>query len=346
MIQIRTVNPEAGNQKEIRSLLAGGNTIGVIAVNTPGLVISGEDWRPVIESSIESEISARKAFKIVDVSSRKARLTELAYTQTGLTAEQRNIGQELAVNAAIFVRMTAAPKQECKKESVLNDANPGGAIIGGLIGNDRNAVESNNEMSFSDRMGTSMRTGLQGIAGRSDTGVRYMTVFVQAKLTNLETGQSITRAISKPFRLKNQAGNTECPSELAALNGALNMTAKEIADFLSPSTEGRSVELLTDVSDLDGDAADRAKSDLKAGVKWAVAGDMEKAQDRFQSALSSSSNKSLSANWNLAIIKWQAGDYDGAKKNFDQCFRLASPDWLTEPRQKLWADFKKEMQMR
>ncbi|HMU83161.1 MAG TPA: hypothetical protein PKE49_16340 [Leptospiraceae bacterium] len=318
--------PEGVMGDQLKSVMGAKRKVGVVAASpNPNLLQQigyDQDWSATVEGAVTTELTQRGFYTMIDTSSRKQRLRELAYTQTGLTGEQRNIGQELAAEGLLFIRMTAPPLKECKTEYVTDFA--------------ATALKLGMKMAMKDS------NGAGDAQEKKPTGVLFLTVFVQGTLTNLETGQSVTYAHSKPYKLQNEAGNQECPSTLDAFGKALQDASAAIADNLSPSIVTVKIPLASDADDLDGDQKAKVTKYLTEGIKWAEADDFQMAAQNWEKALDASGGKSASALWNIAAYKWYSGDMDGAEKYFKRSFSNGGSDWADAAKRSLWATFRKE----
>jgi len=310
---------------ELRRVMQGRRKVGIVAVKPRDPTMLQrmgytEDWSATVEAAVNAAISRRGYYTLIDVASRRDRLTELAYTQSGMTDQQKTIGQELATDGLLFIQMTNQPRQECKTEMVTSAM----AVAGNLL-----------SMAVSKGQARQQDTTVP-------TGALFLTVFIQAKLTNIETGQTVIFSVNKPFKLVNEAGNTECPSTLAAFNGALEQASTDIADNLSPNVVEQHIVLLDDVDDLDSNVADRIEKYLKAGNKWAESQEYEMAAEQWQNALNESGYQSLSALWNMAVYKWYSGDMETAEKYFTQALKRGGPDFMDGNKAEIWRDFRTE----
>lgn len=323
--------PEDTQGKKLKSVLEGKKKVAVIAKELPPAVQRGLDkrglaseWKETIRAAMKTTLEEYGYYNVIDVDSRNQRYEELARTQTGLTRNQLNLGQEFAVDHLFFVNMTAVPRVECKIE-MLKDlvAATSAALQLAMAASGQNVKTDNTTVS-------------------RPTGVLYLTVFVEGTLVNVETGKSISYSVQEPYRLENEVGNTQCPSELVAFNKALEQATKKIADKLSPRVI--TVPLPLEEEDEKVQAGDQKiiNSLLKDGIKWVEAGDVEQAINSWQSALDESGGTSASAYWNLAIAKWYMGDMEQAQKYFDQATQIGGPGFIETSKRKIIALFKQE----
>lgn len=297
--------------KDFGAVMQGKKNVGVILVPSKENWLQKlgyqMDWTAVVQSAVETALKDYRYFSLVDVSSQKERLMKIAESQSGITAQQKQIGQQLALDALLFIQMTAQPLYECKVEEVLDKA----------------AIAQN------------VMRAAQGqplIPTKQPTGIMYLTVFVSGKLVNVETGRSIPQGSNKPFRKENGLGNTSCPSILDSFDGALQFAAQTIATGVSPKIEDIQVIVESDPIGASDATKKNVEAYLKQGIKWAGAKppNLEKAAELWKKALDTSGGKSASAYWNLAIYKWSTGDLIGAKEYFAKAEKAAdNPDWIS-----------------
>lgn len=323
--------PDDTQGKKLRSVLEGKKKVAVIAKELPPAIQRGLDqrglaseWKETIRAAMKTTLEEYGYYTVIDVDSRNQRYEELARTQTGLTRSQLNLGQEFAVDHLFFVNMVALPRVECKIE-MLKDlvAASSAALQLALAASGQNVKSDNTTVS-------------------RPTGVLYLTVFVEGTLVNVETGKSISYSVQEPYRLENQVGNTECPSELVAFNKALEESTKKIADKLSPRVITVPLPLEEEDEKIQAGDPKTINSLLKDGVKWVEAGDIEQAINSWQSALDESGGTSASALWDLAIAKWYMGDMEQAQKYFDQATQIGGSGFIDASKRKIIALFKQE----
>lgn len=318
--------PSGSTGSRLQSVLKGKKRIAVVArdlspnisAQLSGSALAGE-WQETTRGTVKKAFEGKGFYEIIDLDSRDLRYRELAHAQTGMTRNQLKIGQELAINALLFVQMTAKPRSECKREEV-------------------------SKLS-AQAMQLAMMAASKGEAGaeppKQYAGVTYVTAFVQGTLVNVETGASVSYTSTSPYRLENDAGNLQCPSELTAFDGALQLAAEAIADRLSPEIVTLKIPLADDTDGLVGNT-DRVEAYLEEGIKWAEAGDFEQASLSWERALSESGGRSSAALWNLAAYNWYAGDMDMAENYFGRSIRSAEPGWITSGKRFVYKKFKEE----
>lgn len=333
---------EGGKDDRVRIFLKGKRSIGIVA-GKPNrgqlnkLDFSG-NWATLMEAKVESALSKRGYFTIVDLAHRKERLRQLAHSQSGLTSQSLKIGKEMAVKLILVVTLTNAPKTECKIEKELNRENPIGNIMSGLVNKPKDAGEEEDGV-----ISSTLSTTASTIGGKRNTGIRYFSVYIQAKMIEVETGKSLAEAISAPYRHPNQSGNLECPSVLKALDGALTVSAVKLAERLSPGLIEMDIPFSNDVSDVREPQQKRVEDSLNSGITSTKASDMNEAGKAWLRAYSASSNQSLAATWNLAIYYWWAGQDQKAQTMFKKFFNSDNPDFVNLEKRTIWAKFKKSV---
>ncbi|MBI41143.1 MAG: hypothetical protein CMF59_16220 [Leptospiraceae bacterium] len=318
----------AGNQgQQLQRVLDGKRKLAVVARDLPAGYSTNlnrlglaTEWQDTIRGSVQSAMQGRGFYSIVDLDSRDRRYQELAHAQSGMTRNQLQIGRELAVESILFVRMTALPRVECKIEEVtdLSTAALQLAMAAASKG------QSSGDAQY-----------------KKPTGVTYLTVFVEATLVNVETGRSMSFSNTKPHRLENDVGNTQCPSQLKAFDEAMDMVGTEIARNLSPEVVTFYIPLSDDTDGLRGGEPSRVQAFLEEGIKWAEEGNFDMAARQWERALDESGGTSTSALWNLGAYYWYSGDMDQAQSYFDRAMRSAEPGWMDDKRY-VWTLFQKE----
>ena len=286
---------------QLRQVLDGQRNVAVLAIKISSEVAKKLDsqstnaWNVGIEASVSQNLSELGYYKIIDISSRKERLKELAYTQSGLTEESLEIGRDLQVNNFFLIRLPKPPKIECRIEEVENYATTALAITARAVINPNHAGSVN--------------------TGRP-TGVLYVSLFIEGRLSNVETGQSVSHFYTKTLRLPSTGGNRACTSSYKALEKLIPIAGRKLAKELSPKFLRLSVSLFSKSQDLSGNMKRIVEKHLIAGVKWAKNNDMEEAHIEWEAALKKSNQTSGGAYWNLAVYHWHTGDFEQADEYF------------------------------
>lgn len=323
--------PDGEVGSRLRSTLDNKKRVGVIARAIPAGMMNtlrreglATEWSETMLATMRTALEDYGYYTLVDVESRKQRYDELANSQTGMTSMQLAIGQELQVDHLFFVNMTAIPRVECKIENVVDKFAAAAAAADAI-------------MAARNR-----RPGGSTQPVSKPTGVLYLTVFLEGKLVNIETGRSSSFSTSDPLRAENQPGNTDCPSQLGAFSSALKMAAKKIADRLSPRVMERRVVLEDSVDEIKSGDKKVIEGYLKDGMKWIDAEDMGEAEKSWQQALDESGGSSASALWNIGIVKFANGNMDEAGKYFERAMSTGGKKWVNSDKRELYAIFKKE----
>ncbi len=306
-IQVVTKAP-----KDVMNMMEGKKSVGIIAVASKenflqklGLQI---DWTKTIQGAVNNAFQKWGYYKMVDLESRRQQLEELAYSRTGMTTGAQSIGKQLNADALLFITMTAPPLQECKIEKIFDPAAAAMAAIDAARG-----TGGNQEI-------------------KKDTGVLFLTVFVEARLVRTTSGQVISFQNSKPFKLQNSVGNRQCPSVLDTFDKSMGMAGERIASKLSPKVETIRVPIIEDPVGSPENVAKKVEGYLKLGTRFIKVKppNLEKAREQWEKALNESGQKSAAALWNLAIVKWAEGDMQGAQEYFKKSENVGGPDWLTD----------------
>lgn len=335
-IPIRFARYPVGNYgHRLQQVLAGQKNIGIVAPE-PGegytaLISRDLDFSEIAEGEVQKAMTGRGYYNFIDLKHRKARLRELVRTQTGLTSVSKMIGQETAVDALLVVVMDREPKMECKIEGITDGAQV--AVEALKLGVDIYARSQGHNLGIDTDMSNTRRP----------TGVLYMTLFLQGKIVNVETGESVAYSVAKPYRQVNTVGNTRCPGALKAFDFSVKAASREIAEFLSPRVEVHKVALEKSVDELEGPTAKIVKSYLKEGLRFARDDDLDSAAEQWEEALSRSGGQSAAALWNLGAYHWYRGNFSDAHDYFRRAMRTGGPDWLSGQKRDTYSLFKREM---
>lgn len=319
----------------LSAAMASGRAVAVVGQRSPHNVSSfgfPSDWELILEAKVQEALQRRSQVRIVDVRSRRNRLAESAFSQSGVSQETLQIGRELAAASMIFVQLASAPQTECKIERVMDSSHPAGAFLSSVAG----PAEFGESDSVWRR---TLRSAAENVSGVRETGVRYTTFIYTVRVVNTETGDSRTAAVTAPYRTENASGNRECPTLLAAVDGALNSGAGAIASVLAGTIEEAEYPLLAAVDDLDENVSE-VRGELEAGIRQVEANDFEGAERTFQKGLRLSGNRSAAARWNLAVVSWRQGKFDAAREQFERFFDEAPADWKTTERLEIWVRFR------
>lgn len=326
--------PEGTQGARLRDVLNGRKKVAVVIKELKPSIKNGlerfgvsTDWSETIRAAMKTQLEKFGYYIVIDIDTRNERYEELARTQTGITQTQKALGLELAVDHFFFVNMTAAPKVECKIENVSDPVAL--SLIAMQIAATAKDKNSNKNITVNSDV-------------IKPTGVLYLTIFLEGMIVNIESGRSISYSVQEPFRLENQLGNKQCPSQLVAFHQALEIATMKIASKLSPMIVTLSIPL--EEKDNTVQAGDKKiiNQYLKDGIKWFQAGDIDQAIQSWETALMESGGTSKCAYWNLATAKWYKGDMVEAQRYFDLSIKVGGPKFINENKRKIIAIFKQE----
>lgn len=109
---------------QLKRLLQGKRNLGIVAAKPSARFLQAigyqNDWSATIEAAVSSAITERGFFTVVDIENRKDRLRELAHSQSGLTRESLKIGKELEISNMLIIRMTQAPRSQCRTKMIAD----------------------------------------------------------------------------------------------------------------------------------------------------------------------------------------------------------------------------------
>ena len=323
-IPIKFPQYPASTGSQLKRLLKGKRNLGVVAAKPPSYMLRRigyeNDWTATIEAAVSAAITERGYFTIVDIENRKDRLRELAHSQSGLTRESLKIGKELEISNMLIVRMTQPPRAQCTTKMVADYSGYAAQLALAKASGD----------------------GAGDAQLKKPTKVLNLTIFVEGKLLSVETGQAVRYANSKSYEYMNSAGDTNCPSALAAFDPALQYAANKLADNLSPKIVTLQVPLMDDVGDDVRGDPDRVAKYLESGNAWAENNDFDAAAKSWKRALSESGRSSLSAMWNLGVYNWYKGNYKEADKYFGKVKGELGPGGLSSSMMFLLTKFREQ----
>lgn len=306
--------------------MQGGRNLGIYVYKNQGAEMGDmvSDWKTTVNGSVMNALQKKGYFKIVDVSSREARLKEVAFSQK--MGGMKDISKDLSVDALLFVEVPQSPLFDCRESSKL------------LTRKECAVYDANRKcLSYVNKQYTQYQKEL------------ISTVFVKARMVNLETGQTIQHTNSEPARVTktSESPHFECPSVLDGFNKALEVSSDAVADKLSPQVENLKVPLYDNA---DGIQSSSFKGDvqslLSTGNKWMDTDNpnLEQAKKNWEQALQISGNRSASANWNLGVYHWSQGDLTKADDYFKQAVEKGGPGWVDSDRRELLSTFETEKQ--
>jgi hypothetical protein len=298
-----------GNKKRVGIVLGNVQTV-------PGM--GKDDFRSSIESETVQAVQKAGYFTIVDLESRKKRMEEIAYTQSGMTNEMRAIGQEVSADGLLYINAPQPPRADCKVE------------INHITEKVCTAYDASNKcLRYTDRQRT------------ESTGKLTVALSVSGKLVNIETGEALLHSYNESTEYKSSSGDPSCPSVLSGISSATKKAATSIAEGLSPVVEEYKVPVYDDADGVDKANKSQVQDQLKAGLKWADGDskDFTAAAKSWTQALQLSGGKSVNANWNLAVYQWSKKDFNQAENYFQAAFRLGGPEFMTSKRRDIYQKF-------
>ena len=310
---------------QLREVLRGQRNIAIFAAKTDPETVkkinseTAANWESSIEAAVSQELSELGYYKIIDISNRKKRLKELAYSQSGLTSETLEIGRDLQANAFLSIRLTKTPEAQCKVEDIENYTTKVLVITARSL--------------ITQRAGN-VNTG-------RPTGILYVSFFVEGRLSNVETGQSVTHFYTQTLRIASEAGTRSCTSIYKAFEHLIPNAGREIARNLSPKFLRLSVPLFSKSQDLPSSLKRKVDIHLKSGLQWAESDNMTDAKKEWDIALKKSKNNSGAAMWNLGVYYWHVGNFEEADEYFENLKRK-KPHLLDYEKRRVLAIFNRE----
>ena len=313
--------------------MKGGRRVAVVLLRPKELDMSEfGDYAATLYGAVRNAVEAYRYLVVVDTASRRQRLEEIAFSRTGLTSEQQAMGQELSADAFLFIEVPQAPQHSCTRSSAQTQ---------------QSRCKKNNDK------GECIETEYYTVT--KYTATLNMAVYVQGRLVNVATGQTLAhqatnvgarralgtdRENSWLFRtLGGNAGELSvtstgsppsCPSVLTAFEESARVAAFVLAQNLSPRITDMEVPLEDRMIGVPDKAADRVKAHIKRGIKWAdrKPPNLDEAFRSWKAALDLSGGNSVAALWNIAVVLWSRGDYDGSLIHFRKAERIGGPDYL------------------
>ena len=308
---------------QVARLMQGKRNLGVVAVPPRINLDSRIDWSSTVQGAVVTAFDKSGYFRLIDLKGRQQRLQEIAHSRGGTTVAQKEIGKEIGADAFLFIEVTNQPKADCKTELKTDLAKAGAGLAALVISKGKD-------------------DGGVGIGEKQETGVRIVTVFVTARMVNIESGRQVVHSHSEPYKLYNDAGNTQCPSELEAFDAALKVAGSKIVENLSPRIVQMEVPIESTGEGAPEATLDRVNANLSTGLQWAESRNFERAAKSWNRALELSDNKSYSAYWNLAVYQWSQGDMDKAEEYFNEAEKNAPPGWLDQDKIDVISTFQEE----
>ena len=302
-----------------------GRNMGIYINKKDSFFSENQNWKELIQGDILNKFQEKRYFRIVDVSNREARLKEITLSQ--MIGGSKSLSSELEIDLLLFIDIPQEPQSECKKYSNF------------ITKKQCQRYDANGKcLSFIEKTFPEYTKEL------------IYTVFVKARLINLENGRNIEHTNSEPAILKKTSSspNIDCPSGLEALNDALNIASSEITDKLSPIVIDIDIPIYKDDSGIQKSPNKKPVLNLlKSGVTWldSEKPNIEYAKRDWEKAASLSENNSLSALWNLGVYFWYKADFTKAEEWFKILREKASSeDWLDSKKRNALSIFETERQ--
>ena len=301
-----------------------GRNLGIYVSKSGDLIFRDiREWKHLIQGSVLNKFLEKRYFKIVDISKREARLKEVVFSQ--MMGANKDITKDLPVDILLSIEIPQEPISEC---------------------NQYTQFYFRQECAKIDSMGKCLRYVQKKIPEYSK--VLTYTVFVKAKMINMETGQSLEYTNSEPAVLTRKSGSPfiDCPSKLEALNEALNIASEEIALRLSPLVEEINVKVYKDDT---GFSESFLKKEilklLDSGNSWLKTDNpnVELAKRDWEEALKLSNHTSVSALWTLGVYYWFKGDLITAGDYFKKAFQKGKDfEWMDSKKRNTLSIFESE----
>jgi len=320
--------------------MRGGKKVGIVFVppKQPPSWFAQMDWSRVILGEANNMLVRYRYFKIVDVSqkTRQARLQEIARSSSGMTGGTKTIGKELSIDGLIFFEIPQQPLTNCRVTSrLVRVCRAYSRYCSSRYSDGR----CSNWSRRCDYWGTERRY----------TAIRTTTVFLQARLVNVETGLSKAFSNSEPYT--SRVHGPSCASALDNFNKAAIIAAGKVIARISPVVSDLKVPTEIKPIGVPDKLQKKVNLLMEVGNKYAQADppDFDSAKDKWQEALKASGHTSASAYWNLAIYNWYSGNLDKAEEYFKKAEKAGGPGYATgspgcmgEPRVNFLSRFKKE----
>lgn len=281
-------------------VMKGGNRIAVFSKKDKR---NNTDWKHQLEGAIKNELNHAGYFTIVDVASRKDRLEAIAFSNSGMTAEAKEIGKEMSVDGFLYLTTASEPKTECTRES----------------------REVKKEVCVAkDKEGKCTKTNIK--YETKWTSTLLVNVYMEGILVNLETGRTLGHAITETQKFRKS--QKDCPSELEAIEKATEKGAEELVSRISPVMTQMEIEVFND-TDANIPNKDQINHRLDEGAK-ALANDEPdylSIISVWEDAARLADEKAPEPYWNLGIAYWKMLRMNQAEENFSKALNLGGRDF-------------------
>jgi len=270
---------------------------------------STDDWKNTIHSGIKSALNDFNYFKIVDIKNRSQRLKEMSFAQQ-MGTEMLSIGNELSIQGLLYVNIPEPPRYDCRLSTYSKEET---------------------YCAEKDKEGKCIKQATRKVITYEQT-LTY-TVFVNAKLINVTSGQSIVATNTESAILKNsgETPNVPCPSLSEGYVSAVTIASNIIVETISPKVRPFSIPVFTKPTGVSDESKSKTvESYLIKGNSWLDANspNFDFAKKDWELALTESNYSSANAFWNLAVFYWHSGEISKAEEYFNKAISTGGADFL------------------
>ncbi|TGK20777.1 lipoprotein LipL41 [Leptospira fluminis] len=310
--------PKTPEGKELRHFLKGVRVVG-LSVEKPTEEIWGSDidasqaFIRIVPAKIFEAFSEDSYFKMIDLSKQPDLLNEMSLSLIGITENRAKFGELSGAEALLYINV-AKPVSECSEE-----LRPDYWAIGILV---LQAAASANSKSKHGGRYRSHTPSPQRVQNSDPimkmTGVRKITLPIEATLVRIDTGESKSVTISKASTIYNSPGAVSCPAMLDSLSQALTESIPELEARLSPKIATEKIRIFTE--DEDPEVA----SYLEEGY-LEIKGEtpsFHRAKSAWEKADAKASGKCWAAKANLATYYFSRGDFEKASELYESAAKL------------------------
>ena len=305
---------------EFSSVMQGGKSIALVAV-LPDNVNMGEygDWDTTLHGIMTNTLRKYGYFNFVDAGSRKDRLREAAYSKAGVTATQKQLGEEMSIDGLLYIEIPRQPTHSCQVTSRTVSY-----CATEVYDLEKKKWKCASQSSYIEKF-----------------GYLTMNVTMQIRLVNVQTGQYLSRMHSETEVHQTQSN---CLSFLEGFNLTAKKAAWNLAAKFSPKITPLEAPVEDGLTGVPDPLKNSVETFLDQGMAWSQATppSYEKARDNWQKALDASSNTSVSALWNLGLYHWYSGDMTQAEECFKKAEALGKDDFMDSKKQSIRSRFTEE----
>ena len=311
-------------------IMRGGKKIGIV-YNIKSLD-SNESWSDTIQSSAENKIQEFRYFTIVDISKREARLKQIIYSQSGLTSNVMEFGNELAIDGLVYLNIPKVPKTSCVTTSRI-ERRRGDCLQYKNYGTKKSCDEYKEQkcIKFTEEpIVKCIRWDYYSVTIYES--YRTSTVFLKGELMNVQTGAKLSYMNTMPF--SDMTVGKACTPELLSYHKAIEIATTNIIKNISPKISDYYVPLESSPKGSPPKKKKIVKSYLKMGNEYVKMEprDFEEANSYWKKALVESAHNSSSAYWNLALYSWYSGNVNQADQYFKKASDLGGVKFLKKNR--------------